>query len=59
MSGEEKDNIRAELARRELARRELARRHYGEYLAYTQGEGWIKTRMSEFLAARVQAFLEE
>ena len=54
MSGEEKDNIRAE-----LARRELARRHYGEYLAYTQGESWIKTRMSEFLAARVQAFLEE
>ena len=45
-------------ARAELARRELARRHYGEYLAYVQGGGWRRTRMSEFLAERLQAFVE-
>lgn len=45
-------------ARAELARRELARRHYGEYLAYVQGEDWIRTRMSEFLAERMQRFIE-
>ena len=42
----------------ELARRELARRHFSEYLAYVQGPGWKRTRLSEFLAARVQDFLE-
>ena len=42
----------------ELARRELARRRYAEYLAYVQGPGWKRTRLSEFLAARVQDFLE-
>ena len=42
----------------ELARRELARRHFSEYLAYVQGPGWKRTRLSEFLAARVQNFLE-
>lgn len=42
----------------ELARRELARREYGDYLAFSQGKGWKRTRLSEFLAQRVQAFLE-
>lgn len=45
-------------ARAELARRELARRHYAEYLAYVQGAGWKRTKMSEFLAAKMQEFLE-
>ncbi|MCR5665084.1 MAG: phage terminase large subunit [Oscillospiraceae bacterium] len=44
--------------RAELARRELARRSYAAYLAYVQGPGWKRTRLSEFLAGRVQAFLE-
>ena len=42
----------------ELARRELARRHFADYLAYTQPRGWQRTGLSEFLAARVQDFLE-
>ena len=42
----------------ELARRELARREYGEYLALVQGEAWKRTRLSQFLAQQVQAFLE-
>ena len=46
-------------ARAELARRELARRHYGEYLAYVHGAGWKRTRMSEFLSARLQEFMEK
>lgn len=43
---------------RELAQRELARRSFAEYLAYVQGRMWKRTRMAEFLAGRVQAFLE-
>ena len=43
---------------RELAQRELARRSFAEYLAYVQGRMWKRTRMVEFLAGRVQAFLE-
>lgn len=43
----------------ELARRELARRRYGEYLAYVHGPGWKRTRMAEFLAARIQEFIEK
>lgn len=42
----------------ELARRELARRRFAEYLAFVQGPGWKRTRLSEFLADRVQDFLE-
>jgi len=42
----------------ELARRELARRFYSEYLAYSQGAVWIRTRMSEYIAMKVQDFLE-
>lgn len=47
-----------EAARRELARRELARRYYREYLTLVHGESWKRTRMSDFIADRVQAFLE-
>ena len=42
----------------ELARRELARRFYSEYLAYVQGPAWKRTKMSEYIARRVQDFLE-
>lgn len=45
-------------AKAELARREVARRSLAEYLAYTQGAGWKRTGLAEFLAGRVQAFLE-
>ena len=42
----------------ELARRELARRYYAEYLAYAYGDGWIRTRLSSFLAGKIQGFIE-
>lgn len=42
----------------ELYRRELARRSYPEYLAYTQGALWKRTRFSEYLAKTVQEFVE-
>ena len=42
----------------ELARRELARRYYSEYLAYSYGDSWIRTRMSAYLAGRIQKFIE-
>ena len=42
----------------ELARRELARRYYSEYLAYAYGDSWIRTRLSSFLAKRIQNFIE-
>jgi len=43
---------------RELARRELARRRYGDYLAYVNGPGWVRTRFSEYLAGEIQRFVE-
>lgn len=42
----------------ELAQRELARRSYAEYLAYTNGKMWVRTRFSEYLAREVQEFVE-
>ena len=42
----------------ELARRELARRYYSEYLAYAYRDSWIKTRLSSFLARKIQSFIE-
>lgn len=42
----------------ERAARELARRRYRSYLPYVHGQAWVKTRMSEFLADRVQSFIE-
>jgi len=41
----------------ELAARELARRNYASYLAYVHPD-WIPTRMSTFLANKVQEFIE-
>lgn len=43
---------------REYARRELARRNYADYLAYTGGPGWVRTRFSQFIAEKIQAFVE-
>lgn len=42
----------------ELIRREMARRRYREYLPFVHGRTWKKTRMSEYLADKVQEFLE-
>ena len=42
----------------ELARGELARRYYSEYLAYAYGDSWIRTRLSSFLARKIQSFIE-
>ena len=42
----------------ELARRELARRYYSEYLAYAYGASWIRTKLSSYLAQRIQNFIE-
>ena len=47
-----------ESVRAELARRELARRSYIEYLAYVSGEGWKRTRFSEYVANTLQEFVE-
>lgn len=44
---------------RELARRQLARRSFRRYLYYIYGSGWKRTRMSDYLADRVQEFVEE
>ena len=41
-----------------LARRELARRYYGEYLAYSYGDDWVRTRLSSYLAEKIQNFIE-
>ena len=46
-----------DLINAELARRELARRDYRQYLPYVHGTVWKKTRMSDYIAQRVQAFL--
>jgi predicted phage terminase large subunit-like protein len=46
-----------ELIQAELARRELARRDYRQYLPYVHGSMWKKTRMSDYIAYRVQEFL--
>jgi len=43
---------------RELARRELASRSFNEYLPYVHGSEWKRTRMSEYIAQRVQSFVE-
>ena len=42
----------------ELARRELARRYYSEYLAYSYGSSWIRTKLSSYRAQRIQNFIE-
>ena len=60
MTGIEKEvygELRGEI-RKELARRELARRHFSDYLAYTNGSMWKRTRFSEYLAGEIQSFVE-
>ena len=42
----------------EPARRELARRYYSEYPAYSYGASWIRTKLSSYLAQRIQNFIE-
>ena len=42
----------------ELAARELARRRFADYLAYTNGPTWQRTRFSEYLAQEIQSFVE-
>ena len=43
---------------REQARRALARRSFKRYLYYVFGDSWKRTRMSDFLADKVQEFVE-
>ncbi len=43
---------------RELAKREMARRSFRRYLYFVHGESWKRTRMSDYLADRVQEFVE-
>ena len=50
--------VNKDMIRRVLAQRELARRKYSEYLAYTNGKNWKRTRFSEYLANMVQEFIE-
>lgn len=47
-----------ELLRREMAQRLLARRYYRRYLYYIHGDSWRRTRLSDYLADRVQRFVE-
>ncbi len=48
----------ADRIRAELARRELARRSYIDYLAYISGDGWKRTKFAEYVASRLQEFVE-
>ena len=47
-----------EFLRREIARRTLARKSYKRYLYYVHAGSWKRTKMSDFLADRVQEFVE-
>jgi predicted phage terminase large subunit-like protein len=47
-----------EYLKREMARREMARKQYRRYLYYVHGDSWTRTRMSDYLADRVQEFVE-
>lgn len=47
-----------EFLRREQAKRALARKSYKRYLYYVHGDSWKRTRMSDYLADRVQEFVE-
>ena len=42
----------------EQAKREVAKRHYADYLALAYGKLWKKTKMSTYIADKVQEFLE-
>lgn len=43
----------------EASKRELARRRYADYLAYVNGAAWKRTAFAQFLADRIQAFIEK
>jgi len=43
----------------ELAQRELARRSFIDYLSYTNGPTWKRTRFAEYVANELQSFIEE
>lgn len=47
-----------EFLKREQARRALARKSFKRYLYYVHGDSWKRTRMSDYLADRVQEFVE-
>lgn len=47
-----------DIINRELARRELARRSYGDYLVYTHGSTWRRTKFSDYLAKAIEKFVE-
>ena len=49
MKDQELNNLYAELAQREFSKRSFA-----EYLVLAQGKTWKLTRMSDFLANKVQ-----
>ena len=49
---------KAEYLKREQARRALARKSFRRYLYYVHGKSWKRTRMSDYLADRVQEFVE-
>lgn len=53
MKDQELNNLYAELAQREFSKRSFA-----EYLVLAQGKTWKRTRMSDFLANKVQEFVE-
>lgn len=59
MSGKKKPLSDREYLARELARRRLARVSFRRYLYYVHGESWRRTAMSDFLADRIQHFVEE
>ena len=46
------------LLQKEQAKRIMARRYFRWYLYYVHGPTWVKTRMSDYLADRVQEFVE-
>lgn len=43
----------------EVAKRELARRRYADYLAYVNSPTWKRTKLAEYLADKVQEFIEK
>ena len=46
------------IIQKELAQRMLARKSYRRYLYYVHGQTWRRTKMSDYLADRVQQFVE-
>lgn len=57
MPYDENAEVRKRL-RTEQIQRELARRNYKDYLPYVHRGAWKRTKMSDYLATRVQEFVE-